>query len=263
MPAAMSRSTSTSPFGTEEPRNNLDRPGGIVEGALGLNLLQDARYAVRRHAATVWPAAVCNLHQSARLRFAAASTDGKRLFQQRLGFGSVSGGSTLQQAVGVVTAGPGQLRTVAHLLAQVQRDLEVVHGLFQLSYPGREAPANSVHGHRMPRPSPRTVHGTGRPRMPRPDSNALYCAAAEDTSPRCIDILASPVLAISTTLAVGDGDERTASAASSAMSNRSISPEIWATLGIIPAIIAYGTVGPGRVQSQLGFNLTASKNRSR
>ena len=89
------------------------------------------------------------------------------------------------------------------------------------------------------------------------DSRWVYCSLAADTSPLCTAINANPALAVAKTLGAADGDERTASAASSAMSNWSIPPAVRAIVAIATATPAYGTVGPG------GFNRTASKNRSR
>ena len=53
------------------------------------------------------------------------SGDGQRLVQQGDGLLPVVGDATLEQRVGVVMAGPGQLRTVAALAAEGESFLEV------------------------------------------------------------------------------------------------------------------------------------------
>ena len=68
------------------------------------------------------------------------------------------------------------------------------------------------------------------------DSKAAYCSSADGMSPRSTASIANPNLETIETIGVTRGEERTASAASSATSSWSIRPVIRATNGINKAV---------------------------
>ena len=71
------------------------------------------------------------LHQGPHAQLAG---DGQGLVQQGHGLLSVACLVTLEEVVGVVAAGPGQLGPVARFAAECQGVVEVAHGLAQISH---------------------------------------------------------------------------------------------------------------------------------
>ncbi len=71
---------------------------------------------------------------------------GERFGQKRVGLFLVARVVALEQGVGIVAAGPGQLRTVASRAAEDERTLEVGHRLVEMAHDLRHEPQQPVSG---------------------------------------------------------------------------------------------------------------------
>ena len=83
------------------------------------------------------------LHEGAHAQRAG---EGEGFGQKRVGLFPVARVVALEQGVGIVASGPGQLRTVASLAAEDQRTLEVGHRLVEIPHGLRHEPQQPVSG---------------------------------------------------------------------------------------------------------------------